>query len=191
MADINLTAALREQIGPLPAWVWMAGLTGAAGAWYLYAKHKAASQQSQQKMGASPTQSQSTVEGAQYIPDYVFQNYNYLPPTTPTPTPTPVPGPTGPPGPAGPPGPQGPPKPQPATGPHPYLTLSNDTWASIAGRLSREFGQGVDPGVLKRYNQTHTTYAGPNKNNPNAGNGRFFNYHDVIAVPWTYADLSK
>jgi hypothetical protein len=61
---------LTRKVGPLPTWGWLAIATGAAGAFYLYEKHKQAGTGS---------------VNASNVPDYVFQNYNELPPAAPPP----------------------------------------------------------------------------------------------------------
>ena len=57
---------LRAKLGPLPTWGWLAIVTGLGVAYYLYAKHKAAS-------SASSAGTSTTMSGAAGIPDYVSQ----------------------------------------------------------------------------------------------------------------------
>jgi hypothetical protein len=46
---------LRQRLGPLETWVWLAILTGLALAYYLYAKHKAGSSSSASSAPATPS----------------------------------------------------------------------------------------------------------------------------------------
>jgi hypothetical protein len=79
MADGNV---LTEKLGPLPTWVWLAGITGLGLAWYLYEKNKQGSSSSGSPTAVGPalaTTEPGTTTSTQFIPDYVFQNYNQLP----------------------------------------------------------------------------------------------------------------
>ena len=65
---------LTNKLGPLPTWGWLGIVTGGGIGYYLYAKNKAGAT-------ATPT------TGSGQIPDYIFQNYNQIPPSAGTPGP--------------------------------------------------------------------------------------------------------
>lgn len=70
---------ITRKLGPLPTWAWLLIATGLFGAYYLIERNKA-------KTAAAATASPSTT-AASNVPDYVFQNYNQMPPVTPAPKP--------------------------------------------------------------------------------------------------------
>jgi hypothetical protein len=73
---------LTRKLGPLPTWAWLAIATGAGLLYYIASKKKTAAAASTSSSTTSPT---STATSASNVPDYVFQNYNEIPPTTPPP----------------------------------------------------------------------------------------------------------
>ncbi len=123
----GITGALRQRLGPLPAWGYLVILTIALGAWYLWDKHKAGKAAPAQQAAAGE------VTGAQDVPDYVFNSTTNVtvPPGSP---PLPAPGPSPGPGPAKP--PQVPP---PSGRPHP----SPDIPAPLPQTPSRHVADGT------------------------------------------------
>lgn len=85
---------LTRKAGPLPTWGWLAIITVAGLGYYLW--HKSHTTTAATAASTAPGQT-----SASNVPDYVFQNYNQIPPTTPAPAPppagTPAPAPTTPP----------------------------------------------------------------------------------------------
>lgn len=71
---------LTRKLGPLPTWGWLLIITGLAAGYYLIEKRKTAS-------SATTAATTATSTAASNVPDYVFQNYNQIPPTTPAPAP--------------------------------------------------------------------------------------------------------
>lgn len=68
-----MAGLLTNRIGPLPTWGWLGIATAGGGAFYLWHKSKS---------GGQPP-----AEGEADVPDYVFQNYNEMPPEQPAPRP--------------------------------------------------------------------------------------------------------
>jgi hypothetical protein len=67
--------ALKEKMGPLQTWAWLAIITGAGLLYYLYKKSKGGASGGQAVGAATQAQaSPGQVTGAQNVPDYVFQN---------------------------------------------------------------------------------------------------------------------
>lgn len=75
MADNLLT----RKLGPLPTWGWLGIVTGLGLVYYEYEKKKAGT--------ATTAATTATSTAASNVPDYVFQNYNQIPATTPAPAP--------------------------------------------------------------------------------------------------------
>lgn len=95
---------LTHKLGPLPTWGWMGLGTGGVVGVALYMKHKAGT-------ASTLTGTTPTATSASNVPDYVFQNYNEIPPAAAPPTATTTP----------------PPTTQPAPGSTPTITGKNPT----------------------------------------------------------------
>ncbi len=143
----GILGALRQRLGPLPAWAYLLIITAALGAWYLWDKHKAGKTP---PAAADQQAAAGEVTGAQDVPDYIFNsttNVTVPPGSPPLPAPGPSPGPG--PGPGKP-----PPVPPPSGRPHP----SPDIPVPLPSTPSRHVADGSQSlaGIAKA---RHTTVA--------------------------------